>query len=211
MELDYKIVKNSQYKVSNWSGGTTTELCIYPEDSSYEHRDFTWRISSATVDLETSKFTVLSDYQRIIMVLKGKLVLSHDGIKSIDLNELEQYDFDGGINTDSIGKVSDFNLMMKKGQCSGKVEIIKLEPKSTLTTVFEDAKEEMEKFNQGIEVYYNIGGKLKLSINESSTIILENKDILIVNKKNNSTLFECYNGCEQDAVIIKSSILFNRK
>ncbi|MBP1926276.1 environmental stress-induced protein Ves [Sedimentibacter acidaminivorans] len=209
MMLDYRIIKNTQHKTSNWSGGTTTELCIYPEDSSYQDRDFTWRISSATVDLETSKFTVLSDYERIIMILKGKLFISHDGINSKTLNKLEQYEFDGGINTDSIGKVIDYNLMMRKGLCSGKVEVVQLEPKSTLTTVFED--EEIEKFDQCIEVYYNISEKLKLSINESSTIILENKDILVVNKKNNSTLFECYNGCEQDAVIIKSSILFNNK
>ncbi len=211
MELNYKIIKNNQYKTSNWSGGTTTELFIYPENSTYEHKNFTWRISSATVDLDTSKFTVLSDYQRIIMVLKGNLVLSHDGIESISLNELEQYEFDGGINTESMGKVTDFNLMMKKDLCSGKVEVIQLEPKSTLTTIFEEKNEEAEKYNQCVEVYYNISGTLQLSINESSTIILENKDILIVNKENNSTMFECYNGCKQDAVIIKSSILFNNK
>lgn len=211
MNLDYKLIKNSEHITSNWSGGTTTELCIYPVDSSYQDRNFMWRISSATVDLEISKFTLLPDYERIIMVLKGNLVLSHNDHQAITLNKFDQYEFDGGIDTESFGKVTDFNLMMRKGLCIGKVEIIQLEPKSTLTTIFEELKQ--EQYNEGVDVYYNINGKVKLSINESSTIILEKKDILIVNKKYEKqlTIFECYNNCEEEVIIIKSSMIFNNK
>jgi len=211
MELDYNLIKKEQFKTSKWSGGTTTELCIYPENSEYQNRDFTWRISSATVDLETSKFTTLSDYDRIIMVLKGKLVLQHDEGDSITLNELDQYKFDGNANTESKGKVTDFNLMMRKGTCVGKVEVIQLDPKTTLSTIFDE--EEVEEYDLSTDIYYNIKGKIRISINESKTIMLDNKDILILNKENKkqSTLFECYNSYEEEAIIIKSSVFFNKK
>jgi len=211
MELDYNLIKSEQFKISNWSGGTSTELCIYPENSEYQNRDFTWRISSATVDLETSKFTVLSDYERIIMVLKGKLILVHDESDLIILNELDQYKFDGNANTDSKGKVTDFNLMMRKESCVGKVEVIQLDSKTTLSTIIDEEK--VEEYDLSTDIYYNIKGKIRISINESKTIILDNKDILIVNKENKTqlTLFECYNSYEEEAIIIKSSVFFNKQ
>ena len=40
------------YVVSQWSGGTTTQLAIAPSGAQYGDRAFLWRLSSATVDLE---------------------------------------------------------------------------------------------------------------------------------------------------------------
>lgn len=211
MKLEYKLIKSNQYNTSKWSGGTTTEIYKYPESSEYQDRNFTWRISSATVDLDTSKFTKLSDYDRIIMVLKGKLILIQDEENSIVLNELDQYAFDGNSNTESEGKVTDFNLMMRKGACIGNIEVIHLDPKSILTTIFEEEKN--KEYNEIVDVYYNTKGKIKISINRSKAIVLENKDTLIVNKNNEKQpmFFECYNGCDEDAIVIKTSIFFNNK
>ena len=39
------------YVVSQWSGGTTTQLAIAPSGAQYGDRTFLWRLSSATVDL----------------------------------------------------------------------------------------------------------------------------------------------------------------
>ena len=49
------------YVVSQWSGGTTTQLAIAPSGAQYGDRAFLWRLSSATVDLEESDFTPLPD------------------------------------------------------------------------------------------------------------------------------------------------------
>ena len=65
--------------VSRWSGGTTTQLAIYPVNALYADREFLWRVSSAVVELPESDFTPLSDYDRILMILEGELSLSHDG------------------------------------------------------------------------------------------------------------------------------------
>ena len=47
------------YVCSVWSDGTTTQLLIAPEGAHYAARDFLWRVSSATVELDESDFTPL--------------------------------------------------------------------------------------------------------------------------------------------------------
>lgn len=115
--IRYKL--SSEYNTSRWSGGTTTELGIGPEGSRYADREFLWRISSATVELEESTFTVLPDYDRIIMTLEGDIDLYHNGGEQIHLKAFETHSFDGGDDTVSKGKVVDFNLMTRKGMTRG--------------------------------------------------------------------------------------------
>ena len=71
-----KIIHDSDYKTSNWSGGTTTELAIYPLDSNYKNLDFKWRLSSAKVELEESTFTYLPNTNRFILSLDNPLKAS---------------------------------------------------------------------------------------------------------------------------------------
>ena len=114
-------IKAEQQMVSTWSGGTTTQLAIAPENAVYAQRDFLWRISSAVVELPESTFTPLPDYDRILMILEGELVLSHDGGEEYVLKALDQTFFDGASDTYSRGEVTDFNLMMRKNHCTGSV------------------------------------------------------------------------------------------
>ena len=103
------------FSTSNWSGGTTTQFYIYPENSSYSKRNFIVRISSATVALEESNFTKLDGIHRFLTPLDNGLKLSHDGKIVTNLNPFEIYEFDGGLNTTSFGKARDFNLMLAHG------------------------------------------------------------------------------------------------
>lgn len=126
---DYQaeLLHNEDYKTTEWSGGMTTELSIAPEGSVYADRDFLWRLSSATVELEESDFTSLPDYDRIIMMLKGDISLSHNNDNWIDLPEFTPHSFDGADATASKGKVVDFNLMLRKGKCAGHVVPLRME------------------------------------------------------------------------------------
>lgn len=108
------IKTKSDYRRSSWSGGTTTELFIYPSESSYKTRDFNIRISSATVELEESNFTQLPDYDRVLMILQGDLEINHHGHYSQKLSKYDSDYFDGAWNTTAKGKVIDFNLMTSK-------------------------------------------------------------------------------------------------
>ena len=73
------------------------------------------------MELEESDFTSLPDYDRIIMTLQGSIELRHNGGGWLELQEYEPYSFDGADDTQSIGKVVDFNLMLRKGKCQGAV------------------------------------------------------------------------------------------
>jgi len=134
------LLKENDYKVSDWSGGKTKELTIFPRERKYIDRDFLFRISSATVDLEESDFTKLPDYDRILMVLSGEVVLNYNGDKVVKLNELEQDSFDGAWKTKSYGKITDFNLMTRKGS-EGHMDVIRPESeKKELNSVYAGEK-----------------------------------------------------------------------
>ncbi len=111
----YQIIKNADCKVSNWSGGKTCEIFIYPPDSIYSERNFEFRISSATVDLPESTFTKLPAYSRYIMPLQGQMELSHNQQQSITLQPYQKNYFMGSDDTISRGTCTDFNLMLALG------------------------------------------------------------------------------------------------
>lgn len=134
------IIRKEAQHTSQWSGGTTTELFIFPPESKYSERNFQFRISTATVETETSTFTALPDYKRILMILKGELEITHAGLYSKKLMPFEQELFDGSWQTSAKGMVTDFNIMFREGYTSSLVshqlksnEQITLNPISTFS------------------------------------------------------------------------------
>lgn len=109
-----KLLTSKDYKVSHWSGGQTTELFIYPETADYKALDFDFRISSATVENESSTFTILNKINRFISPIDGHLSLSHDHEKPINLKPFQCHEFSGNLSTKSQGIVTDFNLMCQE-------------------------------------------------------------------------------------------------
>lgn len=122
-----KIFNEEAYTQTAWSGGVTTELYIYPENSSYQQRDFLFRLSTATVELEESLFTKLEGIKRKLMVLEGEVTLIHKDHHQKALRAFEQDLFMGDWETSSHGKVKDFNLMMKEG-LAGTLDVIEIPP-----------------------------------------------------------------------------------
>ena len=114
------------YKTSFWSGGTTTELFIWPAGADYGKREFAFRISSAVVELAESDFTPLTGVERFITPLTGGFTLSHPGKAPVTMGPLDDpYRFSGEEATHCVGKATDFNLMLKgvtgeMAVCTGK-------------------------------------------------------------------------------------------
>ena len=123
--MKFEIIKAFNTKTSTWSGGTTSEVYIFPQGSEFQKRDFLFRLSVATVEIEESTFTPLPEINRTLMVLKGNLHLFHENHHEKKLREFEQDSFKGDWNTSSKGKVTDFNLMCK-GKTSGELKHIQL-------------------------------------------------------------------------------------
>lgn len=127
------IHRKDELTTSRWSGGTTTELFIHPAGSSYAARDFDVRISTATTELETTTFTHLPGYKRILVVLDGTLKL-HFAVEmpfDVELEALEQVLFSGDDPVTGFGQVRDLNVMTSAGY-SASVEDHRLAAGETL-------------------------------------------------------------------------------
>lgn len=122
--LEYEVLRREHYKMSNWVGGSTSELYIYPPDCFYSERNFDFRVSTATVDMESTDFTSLPGFNRHIMLIEGKMKLVHEGYHKIDLPLYGHDFFKGEWHTKSQGKCRDLNLMIKEG-LNGDLETVK--------------------------------------------------------------------------------------
>lgn len=121
---EWKLLTKADYVTTAWSGGTTTQLAISPEGAAYAGRDFLWRLSSATVELEHSDFTPLPDYDRLLSVLEGEIQLKIDQDEPLSVAPGKVAAFDGGVPVESWGRCVDFNLMVRKGKAQGAVTVL---------------------------------------------------------------------------------------
>ena len=104
-----EIIKS--YKTTNWSGGKTTEMFIYPTNSSYVDRNFDFRISSATVEVEESDFTDLTGFHRLLTIIDGRLELTVNDKSTFVLEQDTPFWFSGSDQVCSRGIVRDFNVI----------------------------------------------------------------------------------------------------
>ena len=116
------IIRKEDLTTATWSGGTTTQIAISPEGAVYADRDFDWRLSTAEVNDEKSTFTPLPDYNRFLTIRKGEVKLKHDDGEWYTIGEGDVAEFDGGSITESEGRVTDFNLMVRKGKIEGSLD-----------------------------------------------------------------------------------------
>jgi uncharacterized protein len=203
-----EIIRKEEQKTTTWTGGTTTELAIYPKDTAYSERNFMWRLSSARVEVENSTFTSLSGIWRLIMVLEGEMALEHENQHSTFLKPFEQDSFSGEWVTKSTGKVKDFNLMLAKG-CKGKLGAIKIE-KEALFEINVESSNCSDEFISLTEAFYCVKGNIAVAINKTEIFDLNEGDLLLINmeKKSNDLYIKINAEDEQGASIIRASILY---
>ena len=205
MTCSVKIIKKQGQKTSKWSGGETTQLYIYPENSSYENINFKWRISSSRVEREESIFTKLPNIQRKLMVIDGELVLKHNNNSKVKLNKFEVNSFSGAWNTVSYGKAIDFNLMTNQG-CTGELEYIKIKSYIDIK-----AKEMLNENNYRYEAkaFYSLNGNFNIILESGKILTVEKGDLAIIKfKKDSSDKVKLINKQEKDLEIVKSTIYY---
>ncbi|HEY1039555.1 MAG TPA: HutD family protein [Bacteroidia bacterium] len=113
----------SKQPISNWSGGSTRQLAIYPPGAELAKRNFVFRFSTATVEIESSVFTKFENYRRCLMILEGELKITHNNDPSETLKPFHAHYFDGAWDTKAEGKVIDFNVIFSKKQAIDKVVV----------------------------------------------------------------------------------------
>lgn len=205
------LCKKENFKTSRWMGGTTTEMAIFPPQSTYLDRNFLWRISSATVEDEESDFSKLPDYERVLMVLDGETVLSYEGQRVVRLAPLEQDSFDGEWKTKCFGRMTDFNLMVRKG-AEGCLDLIF--PKQEAETccfageyLYENENSTREAVSEGTSITHGLfckEGYCVISAGGQSHMI-EQGDLLLLECEEGETMKYTIMG---EGTVVRAQILY---
>lgn len=104
--------KTSDYQETSWSGGRTTQLYLFPTQSSYGERNFQFRLSTASMDTEQSTFTSLPSYHRILLSLDQTIVLQDmSSEEQVTLAPYQIHRFEGEQSIQCVGKAQDFNII----------------------------------------------------------------------------------------------------
>lgn len=177
--MTYDIMRKDELPVSKWSGGTTTQLAIFPEGVSYAARSFVWRVSTARVDAEESEFTPLPGVWRALMVLEGALRLEHGSCREAFLRPFDVDTFSGGEATTSHGRATDFNLMITEGQ--GGIGHMVIAPE---TDVAVDCADISLPWNCRSDVFYIFSGSADARMPGGETIRLNEGDVLVTCRTN---------------------------
>lgn len=165
-------IKASDLNTTKWSGGTTTQLAIYPQYSEYKKQNFLFRISTATVETNESSFTKLSNVSRKLMILDGEIKIDHKNHHSKMIKKFEQDKFLGDWDTKSYGKAIDFNLMTK-GKSTGEIEAITFDHFKTISL----------KTDFNYYGFYIFKGEINLSI-QDKTINACKGDVISIYSEN---------------------------
>lgn len=171
--MNYQLYREEDFNTSEWSGGTTKELAIFPENAAYSSRDFIWRLSSAVVEHDESDFTRLPDYDRVLMVLEGDVVLAYRGERVARLQQLEQDRFDGGFLTKSYGRIRGYNLMVRKG-CQGFLDTLDL-----TETFTEPEREDPEQYAHICQTFYCREGYAVVSLDGQTCMVKEGQQLVV--------------------------------
>lgn len=131
-----RVIRKAQQTTTQWAGGTTTQLGIFPQTGDYATRDFSWRISTAEIVVPESPFTQLPGVTRHLMVLDGNLTLAIEGSEAVELKPFDRVRFDGGQAVVGKGVVTDFNLMLK-GQWDGILQHERISEETTIASIGE--------------------------------------------------------------------------
>ena len=189
-------IKSADIKVNNWSGGTSMELFIFPEDAIYANRDFEFRISTATVDIPESTFTNLPNYNRTIMVLDGHIEICHKGRYKKHLRKFDTDNFAGDWDTTSIGIATDFNVMTSP-HFTNDIEAL---------TLKEGAKPDVFYpwvLGHTLVLYLNTGQIVVDTGNEK--VMLEKGDLFVVNALKMNDLFSLKAVVKSEVIVVRIS------
>ena len=199
-----KIIHIDDTVTTRWSGGTTTQLMIWPEGASYADRNFLFRLSSAVVEDEESVFTSLPDYHRFLSIRKGELQLRHDDGDWYNLPVGQVTSFDGGSQTVSCGRVTDYNLMIRKGKVTGGMKAVRCEGGRLRkwTELFPEWEAERQKAEKGGETIYTLflseGTLLRLT--GSSEALLHTGEMAVF--EGTEEISHVWLDMEQDGIVI---------
>lgn len=172
MNYDIKIIPKQENIPTFWYGGMSAELTTYPPSSSFDKRDFLWRLGVAKIDIPESNFSCLPGVSRHLMVTDGKMDIEHSGKYKKTLSQLEVDSFIGDFETKTHGICSVFNLMTRENYI-GNLSSLIINHKTT-----HEFSHSVSYNEEIVSVcFYPIAGSFKTKIN-NSTLEIQTGDLL---------------------------------
>jgi|SRR5690606_30035297 len=117
-------ISKNTIKANSWDGGKTYEYFIYPPKSNYSERNFLFRVSTASIEKQPSRFTKFENFNRFLMMLDNDLNIQRNGVEEYYSNQ-EIFSFDSNDEIISYSKGSDFNLIVHQSIKDVKVFLLK--------------------------------------------------------------------------------------
>jgi environmental stress-induced protein Ves len=191
--MNIDILKAADFKTTKWTGGSTTELYIYPPIADYAAGNFNFRMSSATVEIENSDFTILPEVSRQLMVLSGSIKVSHKNHHEIQLNKNDIDSFDGSWETSAVGTCVDFNLMTK-GNTKGEIS-------SFLVSANKKENFQLDSTCEFI-IFYAFEGKLQFHFGSENRNLNQGELLVIHNPINEVMMLKSSEDCAMAVVRI---------
>lgn len=193
--MNYQILSSKSFNTKEWSGGETTELYIYPPESEYGKLDFKFRLSTATVEVNTCVFTALPGVFRQLLVLEGQMELEHIGHHKKVLNSGGVDQFSGDWETHSKGVCVDFNVMTTANT------------KAELSAVLLNAEEKQELHldaEYSDMFLYLYKGELNISLDDKGVLLREGELLCLKHLEEVSML--CSANLKSIAALVKVEV-----
>lgn len=171
------LIRKDDVITSKWAGGESSQYFIYPLNSSYADRNFSFRLSMAeSYSEEEAKYSNLENYTRHLIMLEGKAHVFHKDHYDLLMEPYKHIDvFDGGWESSAAGKVTDFNMMLSK-DFHGKMTVV--ENDGILKNEFCREYNKTFDFNAFYcgkgEAVFEVSTGEKIEISEGDMAILEN-------------------------------------
>jgi len=175
--LKTTLIRKDDVITSKWAGGESRQYFIYPLNSSYSDRNFSFRLSMAeSYSEEEAKYSNLENYTRHLIMLEGKAHVFHKDHYDLLMEPYKHIDvFDGGWESSAAGKVTDFNMMLSK-DFHGKMTVV--ENDGILKNEFCREYNKTFDFNAFYcgkgEAVFEVSTGEKIEISEGDMAILEN-------------------------------------
>jgi environmental stress-induced protein Ves len=124
----HRVLTPAEYRQTAWKngGGRTTELAAHPPGVDFAR--FAWRASVADVARD-GPFSEFAGVDRTLVLLRGAGMSLTGGAATLDVRvPFEPVTFAGDIACTCVlhdGPVQDFNLMLRRGQARGGVDVVR--------------------------------------------------------------------------------------
>ncbi|MCI8348655.1 MAG: HutD family protein [Firmicutes bacterium] len=191
--------RHDQQPVCKWFGGVTRQFAIYPEGREGATAfDYDFEITSSTMDYPETEYTIYEGYDRILMIIDGKVTLNHgDG----SVADLKKYDYDmfaGNMKTSSKGIATDYEMMISE-ENKGLIRIFESDSEKAIVDIKKDMDYELTYCG-----FYCDGDDCLIAVNEQRFRLSHGDHISIITSEEAACIIE-----ENSGVIINSVIYFN--